>query len=287
MDDDTTPDPAGKLNGFFVVPRSALLALRNADSSSIRLYLELCNFANRRRECWPSASTLAARLGVNRTTIFRALKWLEDAGLIQRWQGRARHGNIYRLTSGTHATITGGSANSGTDATSGTHATITSGTDATSLVAPTPPKVDKENKNQLNKNQEGESAAPTPPPAAEVRQVFDSWNAMASAAGVPTARDLTDKRRNTIKLRLANLAWRNSWRAALDLIPATPFLLGENDRGWRIDLGFFLRPDSVTTILEGKYADSPRKMNGRRDAACGPGQIHPEDAKRCAQKGVM
>jgi len=46
------------------------------------------------------------------------------------------------------------------------------------------------------------------------------------------------------------------------MIPDSPFLLGENDRGWRADIDWFLRPDSVTRILEGKYrTDKPKKKN--------------------------
>ena len=39
-------------------------------------------------------------------------------------------------------------------------------------------------------------------------------------------------------------------------IPDCPFLVGDNDKGWRADLDWFLRPDSVTKILEGKYTRS-------------------------------
>ena len=42
--------------------------------------------------------------------------------------------------------------------------------------------------------------------------------------------------------------------AALRAIGNSPFLKGQNDRGWTADLDWFLKPDSLH-ILEGKYAN--------------------------------
>jgi hypothetical protein len=43
------------------------------------------------------------------------------------------------------------------------------------------------------------------------------------------------------------------WRLILGRINASPFCLGQNDRGWKADVEFFLRPDTATKVLEGKY----------------------------------
>ena len=49
--------------------------------------------------------------------------------------------------------------------------------------------------------------------------------------------------------------------AALDRVRSSSFCRGQNDRGWRADLDWFLRPDTVTKLLEGKYED--RNGNGK------------------------
>ena len=47
--------------------------------------------------------------------------------------------------------------------------------------------------------------------------------------------------------------WRNHWQEALDRGSSSAFLQGENDTGWKCDIDWFLKPDSVAKILEGKY----------------------------------
>ena len=39
-------------------------------------------------------------------------------------------------------------------------------------------------------------------------------------------------------------------------------MIGKNDRGWKADIEFFLRPDSIAKILEGKYG-TPQKQKSQ------------------------
>jgi hypothetical protein len=66
----------------------------------------------------------------------------------------------------------------------------------------------------------------------------------------------SDLRKTQARARLKDRYWREHWEEALDIASRTPFLLGENDRGWEMDLEFFLRTDSVLKIMEGKYGTS-------------------------------
>jgi hypothetical protein len=70
---------------------------------------------------------------------------------------------------------------------------------------------------------------------------------------------ITDKRRQAMRTRWRDEHWRNNWLAALELGCTSPFLRGENDRGWKIDIDFFLKPDTVTKIMEGKYAGQQQR----------------------------
>ena len=52
-------------------------------------------------------------------------------------------------------------------------------------------------------------------------------------------------------------AW---WLEVFRTIGRTPFLRGENDRGWRCNFDFLVKPGSAERILEGGYANEPRKV---------------------------
>ena len=100
------------------------------------------------------------------------------------------------------------------------------------------------------------SEPPDPSETEAVNVVRDSWNEMAKEAGIPSIRAWTDGRRRKVKRRLRDPAWRDHWREALQVIPSTPFLLGDNERQWRIDIDFFLKADTPGRILEGSFAKS-------------------------------
>ena len=59
---------------------------------AVTVYVYLCDMANKKRECWPSTITISKDLGLSRRTIFRALKDLENAGLIKRIPRRRKTG---------------------------------------------------------------------------------------------------------------------------------------------------------------------------------------------------
>ena len=95
--------------------------------------------------------------------------------------------------------------------------------------------------------------------------VITKWNSLGEP--FPKVLKLTDGRSRTIKTRLADKWWSDHWLLALDILKTLDFCKGKNDRGWVADLEFFLRPDSVPKILEGKYgakatpASKPRPKN--------------------------
>jgi hypothetical protein len=102
-------------------------------------------------------------------------------------------------------------------------------------------------------------------PSPDLSAVVDAWNSLGPP--FPSVRGLSEKRRRALRSRLADPDWRSSWRDALARLPTSRFLRGENDRGWRANIDWFLRPDSVTKILEGQYDDPVRGSPTRRTAA--------------------
>jgi len=89
--------------------------------------------------------------------------------------------------------------------------------------------------------------------ATAFEEIFKNWNNLPEA--FPKAKRITDSRRRHMKARWDDKPWRESYFDALERLAESSFLAGESDRGWVADLDWFLKPDSVDKILEGKYDD--------------------------------
>jgi hypothetical protein len=89
--------------------------------------------------------------------------------------------------------------------------------------------------------------------SSDVRQAFETWNALALRLGLPRARNLDDARKKAIRTRLreGGLA---AWTRALQAIEQSPHCRGDNDRGWRADLDFVCQARSFRRLVEGSYA---------------------------------
>jgi hypothetical protein len=124
-------------------------------------------------------------------------------------------------------------------------------------------------------NNAGDSLPPPPPPtcpptrpkegeaagAADLTpdDFMSAWNEEVQFSPI---RVMSEPRKSALRSRKASADWRRDWRPALAKIRGSPFLRGENDRNWKADVDWFLRPDTVTKILEGKY-DGSASTNGR------------------------
>lgn len=74
---------------------------------------------------------------------------------------------------------------------------------------------------------------------------------------------VTDKRLRAIRARMADPDWMQLWRDAVVRIGKIDGMHGKvrdhNGRTWECDLDWFLRPDSVTRVMEGKYDNWQRR----------------------------
>jgi len=97
---------------------------------------------------------------------------------------------------------------------------------------------------------------PPKPPADEIseaaREFSIQWN---QTPGVVQCRAVTPKRSKAFETRIRDPAW--DWRVALAKFPL-PCSIG--NESWKPDIDWFLRPDSVLGVIEGKY--DWRKSNG-------------------------
>lgn len=92
-------------------------------------------------------------------------------------------------------------------------------------------------------------------------EALAAFNRMAAEVGLPEAQGLSRKRRLALKARLRDCGGIVGWRIAMDRVRASPFLRGDNDRGWRASLDFLLKAESFAKLMEGAYDPAP---GGRR-----------------------
>ena len=117
------------------------------------------------------------------------------------------------------------------------------------------PKGDEEEE-ALNSNSEsamGESKV--------IGQLIDAWNCKAT---LRACRVISQGRMAAMKQRLKDSWWRENWREGIEKVGQSSFCSGNNDRGWKADVEWFLRPDTLANVMEGKY-DDRRKTESYTD----------------------
>lgn len=82
--------------------------------------------------------------------------------------------------------------------------------------------------------------------------VLEIWNDMAERTGLPKALTATGKRQAMLRERLKEHG-EDAFRRAVEAVERSPFCLGKNERGWRADIGFLLRPDNFVKLIEGGF----------------------------------
>jgi hypothetical protein len=91
-----------------------------------------------------------------------------------------------------------------------------------------------------------------------LNEMAAAWNAMARLHGLPQVSEVTPKRATALRARI-NERWKRDpmgmWTRYLEAIAASPFLRGENQRGWRASLDWAIRSESPVRVAEGRYAD--------------------------------
>jgi hypothetical protein len=126
------------------------------------------------------------------------------------------------------------------------------------------------------------TAAPLPP-SAGIKEVFDAWNENLFLAKCLV---VSDKRRRFLQVRLHDAFFSANWKAALAKLSASKFCLGQNDRGWRANFDWFIQPDTVVKIMEGKYENNGSNRSGgaRNNANRNTGTLN--EGKASQYRGV-
>ena len=83
------------------------------------------------------------------------------------------------------------------------------------------------------------------------QKLLDTWN--QNCGEMSKAAKLTESRKRAAKARLKENPDLEYWRGLIERIKAGEWCLGFNERGWKADFDWFLRPDTLVKIAEGKY----------------------------------
>lgn len=86
----------------------------------------------------------------------------------------------------------------------------------------------------------------------KAEEVAAYWNEKAKTCSIRPMQKLTGKRITALKERLKDYSVEDM-KKAIDRIVVSDFCNGKGERGWKADIDFLLRPDTITKILEGKY----------------------------------
>lgn len=233
------------------VDASAAVWRLNINPGQKLVMLALADYADAENKCWPSVEHLQQRTSMGRSTIMTHLAACKKRGLLaitkQRWPNGTQRSSLYVLN-------LPGPESGHTGSRIGTQQGPESGPSDPSCLDPSVRSEDR-SCTKVSEN-------PVP-----YQAIVAEWNAVAAACGLPSVKELTDKRKAALKARWTHHPWRDGYRQALEKIPDSPFLRGENGRGWRADFDFFVRTDSVTKILEGKYESSARATGSKKSFA--------------------
>jgi len=126
---------------------------------------------------------------------------------------------------------------------------------------------DKSTNEVVDETQEAEAPAQTKTDD-DIERVLDAWKRTPFAQ----IRKLTSKRRTLLKARIKDYGVDDVIEA-IEIAAKTPFCLGKNDRGWKADFEFLLRPDSIAKILEGKYGPTTGAAAATAVTAVTPEQL--------------
>lgn len=118
--------------------------------------------------------------------------------------------------------------------------------------------------------------------AAAAAAVVAIWN---SFSNLPKVRQLTPSRAKKLGQRLSDPFFTEHWLAGIARAAASAFCTGQGNSGWKANLDWFLRPDSLAYLLEGKYQKVFHQTTSRAPAT--PSLTHTITAEFPNSVGVL
>lgn len=213
--------------------------------------------------CWQSLSTLQKRCSMSRQGILNQIAILENRGWISVSRGE-RSSTVYRLTLPVHAMDYQPDKKH-------TFKAVHTVDQSTQLTSPQngPPAVHSVDHSQstqwtdpvhamdsIPKEPQGEPKVETER-TTPAEEFMNQWNGLGNP--FPKIRSMSEGRKTALRARMRDSFWKSNWKESLEVMQNSEFCRGSNKDGWIADPEFFLRPDTVTKIMEGKYGERVAK----------------------------
>lgn len=93
-----------------------------------------------------------------------------------------------------------------------------------------------------------------------IDEVVEDWNNLAADFDLPRVNKVTTSRRRAFKARLREYPDLADWRRAFLCIRNSPWMHGDNPKGWRADFDFLLQAKSFTKLTEEAYGHAQRRV---------------------------
>lgn len=213
----------------------------------VRLYLAKC--ADDEGQCFPSASNIAEKCGISRSSVFKALKELEEKGWLVRTprvlpgKEKALASNMYTLITPDKSTTSKEEVPSPADELGVVHdvdgGSPGDGLGWSNIRTRVVQEVDGEqypynNTHRINNRIKS-------PDGDQVQEIIDHFNEVWKDV-FPKGFTLTAKRRKQIRERLKTFS-ADTIKLAIDNLHRSEFHKGKNDRGWKATIDFLIRSD--------------------------------------------
>lgn len=101
--------------------------------------------------------------------------------------------------------------------------------------------------------------------APDCSQALDEFHEVAEECGLSAVQKFSPSRQKKLSARLKDCGGLEGWRHAMAKIRGSPFLRGENERGWRANFDWIVKAENFTKLMEGAYdaSSNARKSNGK------------------------
>jgi len=203
-----------------------------------RLLALLCTYTNSEdHSCFPSQGLLAERLNLSRQYVNKVLGELEVLGYVEKRERKRSDGgvasNLYEVLYDEPDTTPCQQELTPPATPSSRQPLSTTGVDSNNVSS-----------ERLNEDSSGK----------EIEEAVNEYQLIAEQIGLSKIVKLSEGRRKHLKARLAEHGIE-TWRAAMRRVPASAFLSGKNDRRWRPDFDWFVKPTNFLKLIEGKYHD--------------------------------
>jgi hypothetical protein len=214
---------------------SRIWAESRAEGSDLLVALAIADFANDDGEAFPSVGTLAKKARISQRSVQYSLEKLKNLGELDVEYASGPKGcNRYTLGEGAKSAPPKPASPGGEVGFTGGVQPIAPG--GVNPSAPKPSLLTTKNTNTTQ----------------HVEELARLWNENRSVA-MPQIRELSPTRKAHIRARLGAVPDLERQKAAIIRAAKSDFLNGSGDRGWVADFDWFLKPDTIFHIEEGKY----------------------------------